>query len=123
MAELKLITPFVMTHDLDVSLSFFMKTLEFECGFRMDNYAFIHHKGHGIRLLEVEPSCDIGEQMIYLDVDDVDALYATLKSRLNKLASDRVRAPFDQPYLQREFHVKDPDNCLLMFGTDISSRA
>ena len=48
MAELKLITPFVMTHDLDVSLSFFTETLEFECGFRMENYAFIHHKGHGI---------------------------------------------------------------------------
>jgi hypothetical protein len=30
-----------------------------------------------------------------------------------------VHAPFDQPYGMREFHVKDPDGCLLFFGERI----
>ena len=119
MALVTLITPFVMTHDLAESLHFFTDTLGFECGFKMENYAFVHRKGRALRLLEVEPSCEIGEQMVYLDCDDVDALYAKLKPKLDMLPEGRVRAPFDQPYMQREFHVKDPDNCLLFFGMDI----
>jgi hypothetical protein len=49
----------------------------------------------------------------------VDAVFAGLKHKLDQLPPDRVRAPFDQPYRMREFHVKDPDNCLLLFGADI----
>jgi catechol 2,3-dioxygenase-like lactoylglutathione lyase family enzyme len=55
---------------------------------------------------------------IYLWVKHVDALYAALKPKLDELPEGRVRAPFDQPYGMREFHVKDPDGCLLFFGED-----
>ncbi|MEM9577690.1 MAG: VOC family protein [Pseudomonadota bacterium] len=119
MAELTQITPFIMTHDLKASLAFFTEVLGFTCGFKMENYAFVRRKGGALRVIEVEKSCEIGEQMVYLDCDDVDALYATLKPQLDTLGESRVRAPFDQPYQQREFHVKDPDNCLLLFGMDI----
>ena len=119
MADVTLITPLVMTHDLESSLRFFTNTLGFECNFKMENYAFINRKRCAIRLLEIDKSCEICEQMIYLDCDDVDALYAELKLRLDDLPDGRVRAPFNQPYQQREFHVKDPDNCLLFFGMDI----
>ncbi|WP_300032177.1 VOC family protein [uncultured Roseobacter sp.] len=115
------ITPFVMTHDLDGSLRFFCEILGFTCGFQMENYAFIRQPDGALRLMEVAPDCDIGAQIIYVDCDDVDAFYAALKPKLDTLDSTRVRAPFDQPYRQREFHVKDPDNCLLMFGTEIAA--
>lgn len=55
---------------------------------------------------------------IYLWVRHVDQLYADLKPKLDTLAESRVRAPFTQPYGMREFHVKDPDGCLLFFGED-----
>jgi hypothetical protein len=57
--------------------------------------------------------------MIYLDCDDVEPVYARLKPQLDLLPDGRVRPPFDQPYDMRKFHLKDPDNCLLLFGTDI----
>ena len=52
---------------------------------------------------------------------DVDAIHelrelALPGNALETLPEDRVRAPFDQPYGMREFHVKDPDGCLLLFG-------
>ena len=53
---------------------------------------------------------------VYLWVRGVDALYAHLAEKLAPLPKGRVRAPFDQPYGMREFHVKDPDGCLLFFG-------
>ncbi|QJF50458.1 VOC family protein [Roseobacter ponti] len=120
MARINQITPFVMTRDLAASLEFYTGILGFTCGFQQDNYAFVHHRpGGALRLIEVDPDCEIGEQMIYLDCEDVDAVWTVLKPRLDTLPEERVRAPFDQPYRMREFHVKDPDNCLLLYGTDI----
>ena len=57
---------------------------------------------------------------IYLWVVGIDRLFAAYEPQLQTLPSDRVRAPFDQPYGMREFHIKDPDGCLLMFGEDIA---
>ena len=50
----------------------------------------------------------------------IDALYARLAPKLERLAQGRVRPPFDRAYGMREFHVKDPDGCLLLFGEPIS---
>lgn len=109
-----------MTHNLDGALAFYCGLLGFICTFRMDNYAFVHHRpGGALRLIEVADDHEIGEQMIYVDCDDVDAVYASLKQNLDVLPQDRVRPPFDQPYAMREFHVHDPDSCLLLYGTDI----
>ncbi|MEM6566421.1 MAG: VOC family protein [Pseudomonadota bacterium] len=113
------ITAFVMTHDLNASVSFFETVLEFKCGLRQENYAFMSLPGGALRLIEVDQDCDIGEQMIYFDTDNVDGLYIKLRPQLDRLPEGRVRAPFDQPYNMREFHVKDPDNCLLLFGMEI----
>ncbi|MGE4185814.1 MAG: hypothetical protein AB7E81_12590, partial [Hyphomicrobiaceae bacterium] len=57
----------------------------------------------------------------YIDVDDVDALYAELAPQLAALPAGRVRAPFDQPYGQRELHVIDEDCSLIFFGQRIAS--
>ena len=121
MPEITQITPFVMTHDIEASVAFFADILGFGCTFQMENYAFVQRDGQAIRLIEVDASCIIGEQMIYLDCKDVDALFDRLKSKLDRLPDDRVRPPFDQPYQQREFHVKDPDNCLLLFGASFNA--
>jgi catechol 2,3-dioxygenase-like lactoylglutathione lyase family enzyme len=108
-----------MTHDIDGAIAFYEGTLGFNCTFRMENYAFLRRKGGALRLIAVAADCDIGEQMIYLDCEDPDGVYTQMKPQLDLLPADRVRAPFDQPYGMREFHVKGPDNFLLLFGADI----
>lgn len=57
---------------------------------------------------------------IYLWVRKVDELFESLKSKLDQLPEGRVRQPFNQAYGMREFHVKDPDGCLLFFGENCS---
>lgn len=59
------------------------------------------------------------QQSCYIDVLGLDALYEELKPNLDKLPSGRVRAPFDQSYGQREFHVIDEDALLVFFGEPI----
>lgn len=79
--------------------------------------------GRGGRLLECPPNGDgtpLGHsQSFYIDVADVDVLYAQLKPALDTMPERRVRAPFNQPYGQREFHVLDEDGALVFFGTGI----
>jgi len=120
MAEMTQITPFIMCTDLQAEIAFFRDRLGFVVGFEGydPGYAFLKRDGVAIRLLETEAdlSDPKREQMVYIDVDDVDALWAEVAPNLRDLPDSRVRAPFNQVYDQREFHVIDEGACLLLFG-------
>jgi uncharacterized glyoxalase superfamily protein PhnB len=60
-----------------------------------------------------------GRYDVYFWVRDADALFAELRDR----GADTVCAPADQPYLMREFSVRDADGHLLAFGHDTSAGA
>lgn len=121
---LKQMTPFVLVTDMDKSLEFYCDTLGFTCGFRADGYAFIKRDKVAIRLVRCDEGVDLSDerrqQSCYIDVENLDDLYASLKSALDKLPEGRVRAPFNQTYGQREFHVIDEDALLIFFGEAIS---
>mgnify|MGYP001795966430 FL=1 len=121
MPNVRQVTPFVFTRDLKASCAFF-KGLGIIPSFLLEEhgYAYCTDGTVGIRLLEIGQDQDIAEQLVYFDVEDVDALYQTHKPFLDTLPEGRVRGPVDQTYGQRELHVKDPDNCLLMFGHNVA---
>jgi hypothetical protein len=56
---------------------------------------------------------------VYIWVTDLLGLYDKLAPRLEALPEGRLRKPFVQDYGMREFHVKDPDECLLFFAEDV----
>lgn len=121
MAKLMQITPFLMCSDIKAEIAFFEDYLGFNTGFLSEGdfgYAFMRRDNAAVRLLttKADLSDERREQMIYIDVDDVDALWAELGPKLLELPEDRVRAPFIQPYNQREFLVIDEGPNLLLFG-------
>lgn len=68
--------------------------------------------------------CDLpprgeGRYTSYIDVEDVDELYAELKPKLDLLPAGQVQPPFDQDYGQREFTVIGPDGDIIAFGEGI----
>ena len=101
------------------------RPLGFACTYSADNYAFLRRDNAAIRLLEVLPERELHDRRsqnhVYIDVDDVDGLYAELKPELDKLPQGRVRPPFNTEYGQREFHVRDLDALLISFGQKIQS--
>lgn len=117
------ITPFVPCSSLDRQIAFYRDILGFTVGFQADNYAFLKRDDVAIRLVEVDANVDLThperEGSFYIDVEDIDALYKALEPELQKLPPARVRAPFDQDYGQREFHVADEDCTLIFFGEAI----
>lgn len=114
------ITPFVPCSSLDRQVAFYEGVLGFTVGFRAENYAFLRRDDVAVRLVEVHADIDLTvpdrEGSFYIDVQDIDALYAALAPQLDTLPQGRVRAPFNQDYGQREFHVIDEDCTLIFFG-------
>ena len=54
---------------------------------------------------------------MYIDVEDVDALFASLKDRV-----EVVESPHDTEYGMREFIVRDPNRFWIIFGRDLPAR-
>lgn len=122
--KLTQITPFVPCTKLEDQIAFYRDTLGFSVGFQADNYAFLKRDNAAIRLVEVDARVDLQnperQGSFYIDVQDIDALFADMEPALSKLPKERVRTPFNQDYNQREFHVIDEDCTLVFFGEAIT---
>ena len=62
--------------------------------------------------IHIQRAGDIGEMSFYMEVDDIDALWASAET---KLIGINARAPFNRDYGMREFHVIVPHTKTLLF--------
>lgn len=118
----------VPVHDVSATMDFYGDVLGFERRFVSDDSSFaiaVHGEAavHFVATDDAEALRATANNIsIYLWVVGIDELYAVYEPRLQPLEAGRVHAPFDQAYGMREFHIKDPDGCLLMFGEEIRAR-
>jgi catechol 2,3-dioxygenase-like lactoylglutathione lyase family enzyme len=126
MSNILQITPFIHVQDIAEALDFFNDILGFETRFRMGNYAYVQRETAGIRLMEETgpDGAPPGNRRFayYVDVRDVDRLFAELKPKLATLPANDVHGPLNQPYGQREFMVLAPDGNLIVFGEMLNDR-
>src|SRR5256885_10673342 len=118
------VTSFMHVENFEQVLAFFIGILGFETWFRAVNYAYVHRETTGFRILEQigADGAPPGNRRFayYIDVRDIDELYAELKPKLDTLSNNHVYGPVDQSYGQRELLVLAPDGNLLAFGQAIS---
>ncbi len=114
------VTPFMHVDDIEKALAFFNDILGFETLLRQENYAYLNRETVGFRILEQRGAdgAPPGNRRFayYIDVRDVDRLYAELKPKLDTLPKGDVFGPVNQPYGQRELLVLAPDGNLIAFG-------
>jgi catechol 2,3-dioxygenase-like lactoylglutathione lyase family enzyme len=119
------ITPVMWVPDLDAAIAFFTDLLGFRLLVKGGGYAYVERETVGMRIMDRTIYADVapGDRRFahYIDVRDVDALYAELKSKLDALPSGDVHGPADKPYGQRELCILAPDGDLVVFGQAISS--
>jgi catechol 2,3-dioxygenase-like lactoylglutathione lyase family enzyme len=116
------VTPFLHVPDINAAVQWFHDTLGFELILRQSDYAYMEREGVGFRLLQQS-----GENIMdgnrrfayYIDVRDLDALYAELKPKLDQMPPRDVYGPVNQAYGQRELLVLAPDGNLIAFGQAI----
>lgn len=126
MSNIIQITPFMHVEELPKALAFFSDILGFETTCRQPGYAYVQRERAGIRILESQGAdgAPPGNRRFayYVDVHDVDALYAELKPKLDTLPAGDAHGPADKPYGQRELLVLAPDGNLIAFGQAIAPR-
>jgi catechol 2,3-dioxygenase-like lactoylglutathione lyase family enzyme len=119
------ITPFMHVENLESALDFFTGILGFEVQLRFPDYAYLHRETAGFRVLQQKgrDGAPPGNRRFayYVDVRDIDQLYAELKPKLDTLPKGDVYGPVNQPYGQRELLVLAPDGNLIAFGQAITA--
>ena len=108
--------------DFDSAVAFFTDALGFSVCFSQAGYAYLEREGAGLRIMRAD--CDEapkphGGFAYYVDVRDVDLVYAQLKSKLDGLPAGHVVGPTDQTYGQRELMIRAPDGNTFVFGAAI----
>lgn len=120
------ITPFMIVEDLERALAFFVDLLDFELQLRWPDYAYVQRETAGFRIWRQtgKDAAPPGTRRFayYIDVEDVDRLYAELKPKLDLLPKGDVHGPADKSYGQRELLLLAPDGNLLAFGHAIDKR-
>ena len=127
-AEMEAITPIVPVTDEATSLAFYCDVLGFEARVHAPDthYALAVRDNASVILLggadEDALAATRTNISAYVWVKDLDGLWSELSPSLNTLPEGRVRPPFTQDYGMREFHVKDPDGFLILFGEDAETK-
>jgi catechol 2,3-dioxygenase-like lactoylglutathione lyase family enzyme len=113
----------MMVRDINRAESFFTAILGFETLVRYPDHAYVHRETAGFRIWEqtAKDAAPPGTCRFayYIDVRDVDRLYAELKPKLDTLPKGDVHGPANKPYGRRELLVLAPDGNLLAFGQAI----
>ena len=95
--------------DIDAACAFMRDCLGFETTFRSDGHAYCESGDGAVRFINAPSDADMDDParqlVVYLDCDDVDALWAKHSTAIMELPESHRRAPFDRPYGQREFHL------------------
>ncbi|MBY0435910.1 MAG: hypothetical protein K2U26_17600 [Cyclobacteriaceae bacterium] len=104
------LSPMVPSYNLEGTASFFKDVLGFQLDMDTPTYVVLSKNGLTVHLLRAGE--DIGQMEFYLEVDNVDGLWESIKDKLTGL---KVRAPFDREYGMREVHLEVPHTKTLLF--------
>lgn len=111
------ISPMLATDDMGRTLSFYQTVLGFRTTLKTPQYSILERDGQTIHFMNAA-SEDVMKSMrehteIYIEVSNIHALWDHVKTFKNQY---RIRDLFDREYGMTEFHVADPNGCLIFVG-------
>ncbi|HMS66469.1 MAG TPA: hypothetical protein PKD83_14590 [Ignavibacteria bacterium] len=104
------ISPMIPSYDMKETISFFQNILEFKIHMDTETYAILYKDDLTLHILPA--GYEIGEMEFYMEVDDIDKVWNSMKE---KLVGIKHREPFDREYGMREVHIEIPQTETLMF--------
>jgi catechol 2,3-dioxygenase-like lactoylglutathione lyase family enzyme len=126
MANFIRITPFMHVADVDAAVRFFTDILGFRAWIHAPNsYAYVQREVAAVRILKAStspgetPGPGTRAFRYYIDVENVDAMVAEIRPKLEAAGLPGGHGPVNQAYGQREYMVLAPDGDLVIFGQSI----
>jgi catechol 2,3-dioxygenase-like lactoylglutathione lyase family enzyme len=113
----KRISPMLVTDRMNETLGFYREVLGFAPTVQTENYVIVERDGQTIHFQVAESEevmrCVRGHTEIYIEVSGIAALWEHVKTFKDRY---RIRELFEQPYGMTEFHIDDPNGCLVFVG-------
>ena len=117
MTRVNRISPMLAVADLDETVGFYRDVLGFSVASKFPGYAIVERDGATIHFMTAADETVLkavrGHTEIYIEVNDIASLWAHVQGFKDKY---RMRELFHQPYGMTEFHIGDPNGCLVFVG-------
>jgi hypothetical protein len=117
------ISPMLAVVNLEETLAFYHDILGFTPTIKSSEYSIVERDGQTIHFMKAASEevmkCVRGHTEIYIEVSGIGSLWAhvkTFKDRYN------IRDLFDRDYGITEFHIEDPNGCLIFVGEPTAGR-
>ncbi len=119
----KRISPMLATDDMEKTIVFYQDVLGFAATMKSPHYSIIERDGQTIHFQKAA-SEDVMQFMrehseIYIEVSGIHALWEHVKGFRDRY---RIRELFDREYGMTEFHITDPNGCLIFVGEPTATR-
>lgn len=120
--QAKHLSPIIPVADMERSLRFYAEVLGFDIALQSDDYSIAKRGAASLHLTRAADQSVLnatrGHTSVYLEVDEVGPLWAHVSAFKDQY---KTRELFDREYGMREFHICDPDDCLVFVGQVIEA--
>jgi catechol 2,3-dioxygenase-like lactoylglutathione lyase family enzyme len=113
----KRISPMLAVADMDETIAFYHNVLGFTPTMKSPEYSIVARDGQTIHFMKAASEevmkCVRGHAEVYIEVSGIHALWEHVKTFKDRY---RIRDLFDREYGMTEFHIGDPNECLVFVG-------
>jgi predicted enzyme related to lactoylglutathione lyase len=119
----KKISPMLAAADMEETLAFYREVLGFTATMQSPEYSIVERDGQTIHFMKAASEevmrCVRGHTEIYIEVSGIDSLWQHVKAYKSRY---KIRDLFDRDYGMTEFHIEDPNGCLVFVGEPTVAR-
>jgi len=113
----KRISPMLAVADMKETLAFYHDLLGFTAMMKSAEYSIVERDGQTIHFMKAASAevmkCVRGHTEVYIEVSSIGSLWEHVKTFKDRY---RIRDLFDRDYGMTEFHIEDPNGCLIFVG-------
>ncbi len=118
--QAKTLSPILPVADMDRSIRFYAEVLGFDPGMQSAAYSIVTRDGASLHLTLAHDESVLqvtrGHMSVYLEVRAIEPLWSHVSGFKDRY---KIRDLFEREYGMREFHIIDPDGCLIFVGQPI----
>jgi catechol 2,3-dioxygenase-like lactoylglutathione lyase family enzyme len=111
------ISPMLAVANMEETLAFYQEVLGFTAKMKSAEYAIVERDGLNIHFMKAASKhvmdCVRGHTEIYIEVSGIRSLWVHVKTFQERY---KIRELFDREYGMTEFHIGDPNGCLVFVG-------
>ncbi len=117
------ISPMLAVANMEQTLAFYQDMLGFTATMKSSDYAIVERDRQTIHFMKAASQhvmdCVRDHTEIYIEVSSIQSLWEHVKTFKDRY---KIRDLFERDYGMTEFHVEDPNGCLVFVGEPTAER-